>query len=116
MSHMETEFFGSLTLKRSVKPVGGLINDIINLLIERHEISPKTQSTDQIVQAVTFYLDPLNDYLNNLTAEQRKDVRNYFGSGGDKRFWRAFQRAIADARPDFTPEGMREFWADEAKA
>ena len=107
---------GMLTINRGIQAIIRVINDIVNLLIERHEISPKTQPTDQIVQAVAFYLDPLNDYLNNLTAEQRKDVRNYFGSGGDKRFWRAFQRAIADARPDFSPEGMREFWADEAKA
>lgn len=107
---------GMLTINRGIQAVIRVIDDIVNMLIERHEINPKTQPTDQIVNAVYFYLDPLNDYLNNLTEEQRKDIRNYFGSGGDKRFWRAFQRAIANARPDFTPEGLQEFWADEAKA
>lgn len=107
---------GMLTINRGIQAVIRVINDIVNMLIERHEIAPKTQPTDQLVQAVCFYLDPLNDYLNNLTDEQRKDVRNYFGSGGDKRFWRAFQRAIADARADFAPDGLTEFWADEAKA
>lgn len=107
---------GMLTINRGIHAVIRVINDIVNMLIERREISPKTQPTDQIVHAVAFYLEPLIDYLNNLTEEQRKDVRNHFGSGGDKRFWRAFQLAIADARPDFAPEGLQEFWADEAKA
>lgn len=107
---------GMLTINRGIQAVIRVINDIVNMLVDRHQIAPKSQSTDELVQAVCFYLDPLNDYLNNLTEEQRKDVRNYFGSGGDKRFWRAFQRAIAEKRSDFAPEGLNEFWADEAKA
>lgn len=41
--------------------------------------------------------------INNLNAEQRKDLRGYFGGGADTRFWRAYQKAIADMRPDFKP-------------
>ena len=55
------------------------------------------------------------DYINGLTAEQRKDLRGYFGGGADTRFWRAYQKAIANARLDFTPEGLDEYWQNETK-
>lgn len=106
---------GMLTINRGIQAVIRVINDIVNHLIDEHEISPKTQSTKEIVDKVCFYLDPLNDYLNNLTEEQRKDLRGYFGGGADSRFWRAYQKAVADVRKDFQPVGLEEYWLDEAK-
>lgn len=106
---------GMLTMNRGIQAVIRVINDIVNLLIERKEISPKTQKTDELVQQVEFYLDPLNDYLNNLTQQERKDLRGYFGGGADTRFWRTFQREIAKVRADFAPDGLKEFWENEAK-
>ena len=97
-----------LTMNRGIQAVIRVINDIVNLLIERKEISPKTQQTDELVQQVAFYLDPLNDYLNNLTQQERKDLRGYFGGGADTRFWRAFQREIAKVRTDFASDGLKE--------
>lgn len=106
---------GMLTMNRGMQAVIRVINDIVNLLVERKEIEPKQQKTDDIVKAVTFYLDPLCDYLNNLTMQERKDLRGYFGGGADTRFWRAFQREIAKDRTDFSPDGLKEYWEDEAK-
>lgn len=106
---------GMLTMNRGIQAVIRVINDIVNHLIDTHQISPKNQSTQEIVNKVCFYLDPLNDYLNNLTNEQRKDLRGYFGGGADTRFWRAYQKAVADVRTDFKPDGLNEYWLDEAK-
>lgn len=108
---------GMLTMNRGMQAVIRVINDIVNMLVKTNVICPKSksQSLDAMVHDVCFYLDPLIDYLNNLTEEQRKNIRNYFGSGADKRFWRAFQQAIAEKKPDFQPEGLKEFWEDEAK-
>lgn len=106
---------GMLTMNRGIQAVIRVINDIVNLLVERKEVSPKTQKTDDLIKQVAFYLDPLNDYLNNLTTQERKDLRGYFGGGADNRFWRAFQREISKVRTDFNPEGLQKFWEDEAK-
>ena len=106
---------GMLTMNRGIQAVIRVINDIVNLLVERKEISPKTQKTDEITKPVMFYLDPLTDYLNGLTPQERKDLRGYFGGGADTRFWRAFQREISNVRKDFCPEGLKEYWEDEAK-
>ena len=106
---------GMLTMNRGIQALIRVINDIVNHLIERKEISPKTQNTDEVVRQVAFYLDPLNQYLNDLTQQERKNLRGYFGGGADTRFWRAFQREVAKARTDFCPEGLQEYWANEAK-
>lgn len=106
---------GMLTMNRGIQAIIRVINDIVNHLVERKEISPKTQKPEELVKQVSFYLDPLNDYLNNLTSQERKELRGYFGGGADTRFWRAFQREIAKVRTDFNPEGLVAYWEDEAK-
>lgn len=106
---------GMLTMNRGIQAVIRVINDIVNHLISKKELCPKTQKTEEIVRKVSFYLDPLNRYLNNLTQQERKDLRGYFGGGADNRFWRAFQRAIFKEREDFIPVGLQEYWQNEAK-
>ena len=106
---------GMLTMNRGIQAVIRVINDIVNHLVERKEIFPKEQKTDDLVKQVAFYLDPLNEYLSNLTVQERKDLRGYFGGGADTRFWRAFQREIAKVRTDFNPEGLKEYLENEAK-
>jgi len=106
---------GMLTINRGIQAVIRVINDIVNHLVERKEISPKEQKTEDVVKQVAFYLDPLNEYLSHLTPQERKDLRGYFGGGADTRFWRAFQREVAKARSDFQPEGLAKYWEDEAK-
>lgn len=106
---------GMITINRGIQAIIRVINDIVNHLIDNHEISPKTQPTNEVVKKVCFYLDPLNDYLNHLTDDQRKDLRGYFGGGADTRFWRAYQKAVSDGRTDFQPVGLVEYWIDEAK-
>lgn len=106
---------GMLTMNRGIQAVIRVINDIVNHLVDCKEISPKTQKTEEIVKQVAFYLDPLTEYLNNLTQQDRKDLRGYFGGGADTRFWRAFQREIAKVRSDFNPDGLQEYWENEAK-
>jgi DNA sulfur modification protein DndB len=106
---------GMLTINRGMQATIRVIDDIVNLLIEKGMVFPKMQSAEDIVEIVQYYLKPLAEYLNTLSTEQRKDLRGYFGGGADTRFWRAYQKAIADKRPDFKPEGLDEYWMNEAK-
>lgn len=106
---------GMLTINRGMQATIRVIDDIVNLLIEKGMVFPKMQSAEDIVEIVQYYLKPLAEYINTLSTEQRKDLRGYFGGGADTRFWRAYQKAIADKRPDFKPEGLDEYWMNEAK-
>lgn len=106
---------GILTINRGIQAVIRVIDDIVNHLLERKEIAPKTQKTEDIVKQIEFYLDPLITYFNNVTQQERKDLRGVFGGGADTRFWRAFQRVIANDREDFKPEGLEEYWENQSK-
>lgn len=106
---------GLLTINRGIQAIIRVIDDIVCCMISVGRISPKTQPTDYVFNQVCFYLDPLIDFLNNITDEQRKDLRGYFGSGAIPRFWRTYQKAISDVRNDFNPEGLQEYWLKESK-
>ena len=106
---------GILTMNRGIQGVIRVVNDIVNHLVEKKEIAPKQQKVDDLVKQVSFYLDPLIDYFNHLTPQERKELRTFFGGGADVRFWRAFQRQISSVRSDFNPEGLKEYWENEAK-
>lgn len=106
---------GLLTINRGMQALIRVINDIVDMLVEQKIIFPKTMRTEEVFKEVRYYLDPLIDYLNSITPEQRKDLRGFFGGGADARFWRAFQKAIADVRSDFNPEKLREYWLEQAK-
>lgn len=105
----------NITMNRGIQAIIRVTNDIVNLLIQRREIHSKTDSLDLIAKKVEFYLDPLLDYLNNLSSEERKSLRDYFGGNADRRFWRTYQKAISEIRTDFKPEGFVEYWENEAK-
>lgn len=107
--------YGLLTINRGIQGILRVINDIINLLIETKHLSPKQERIENLLLQVKFYLDPLIDYFNNLTFDQRKDLRGYFGGNAEKRFWRTFQKVISDSREDFNPDGLKEYWDNEAK-
>lgn len=106
---------GMLTMNRGIQAVIRVIDDVVNMLVEKGMIQPKTQDLDDMFGLIRYYLKPLTDYINNLNTDQRKDLRGYFGGGADTRFWRAYQKAIADMRPDFKPDGLEEFWQNETK-
>jgi len=106
---------GMLTMNRGIQATIRVIDDIVNMLVDKGVISPKSQAVDDMFALIQYYLKPLTDYINNLNSEQRKDLRGYFGGGADTRFWRAYQKAIANARPDFKPEGLDEYWQNETK-
>lgn len=106
---------GMLTMNRGIQGVIRVIDDIVNMLVDKTIISPKTQELDDMFGLICYYLKPLTDYINNLTVDQRKDLRGYFGGGADTRFWRAYQKAVSDARPDFNPDGLEEYWQNETK-
>jgi DNA sulfur modification protein DndB len=106
---------GMLTMNRGIQAVIRVVDDVVNMLVDKGMIYPKSQDLEDMFGLIKYYLKPLADYINNLDVDQRKDLRGYFGGGADTRFWRAYQKAISDARPDFNPDGLEDYWQNETK-
>ncbi len=105
---------GILTMNRGMQALIRVIGDIVDLLNNK-EIFPTTQTTEEIVSQVSYYLDPLTEYLNNITQQEREELKSEYGQGADTRFWRVFQREIAKKRADFSPKDLNEYWENRAK-
>ena len=105
---------GILTINRGMQAIIKVIADIIGLLINR-EPDVINRYSDEIIDEIKFYLDPLCVFLNDVPEEVREELRSFVGAGANKKYWRTFQKAIADSRNDFSPEGLEEYYRDEAK-
>lgn len=106
---------GILTINRGIQGVIRIINDIVNHLIEKKEIHPKVDKLEIIFEKIKYYLDPFIEFINNITSEKRKELKSTFGGGADTKYWRTFQKAISDEREDFKPDGLIEYWLNQAK-
>lgn len=106
---------GVLTMNRGIDGLIRTIDDIVLQLIKENKIDPLKDSIDTLVQEVEYYLEPLAAYFNAISPAQRKDIKTNMGSGAAKRFFRTFEKVIADERPDFRPEGLVEYLENESQ-
>lgn len=107
---------GMIVMNRGIQALIRVLDDVVNMLVEKEMIYPKKQSFDDMMGLISYYMSPLIESLKGMPNDERKEHRMIFGGGGDTRFWRVYQRSIADKRPDFRPEGLSEFWQDESKS
>ena len=54
-------------------------------------------------------------YVNSIDENSRRELKGFLGGGADNKFWRSFQKVIAEKREDFAPEGLREYIENETK-
>jgi DNA sulfur modification protein DndB len=106
---------GILAINRGIQGIIRVINDIVNHLIVQDKINAKKDNIDSIINEVEYYLEPLVNYFNVITDEERKDLKGFLGGGADNKFWRAFQKIISDQCTDFIPEGLQTYIENETK-
>jgi DGQHR domain len=92
-----------------------IVGDIIKLLIKNQTINPKNSTPERIFGEMKYYLDPMIEYLKMLPIQKGLELKEKYGDGGKKYFWRTMQKAISEVMPDFTPEGLSEYWRDHDK-
>lgn len=106
---------GMLTINNTVHALLRILNDIVDFLIVNKKINPKIIDTKGLVEMVEPYLAPLVSYFGTANEKDRKEIRKNYGSGGKARVWRTFQAKINEARPEFKPEGLKEWIRDNSK-
>lgn len=106
---------GILTINNGIGGIIRVINDIANMLIDRGEINPLKNTPLEMEKAADYYLDSVCRFIENITNEQRNDIRHSYGSNGPIHCWRYFQKAIHDERSEFSPDGLTKYWEDHGK-
>ena len=106
---------GYLAINPGIESLIRIFSDIVDHLVKREVVKPKSDKLDKVIAEVTYYLQPLVSNLKTLTAQQKSDLRKSYGTGGRAKYWRTLQRIINKERPDFIPPGLETYWNDEAK-
>lgn len=106
---------GILTINNGIGGLIRVINDIANFLVDRGSIHPLNDKPEAMAEATKYYLDPICRFIDNITEEQRSDIRTTYGGNGPMHCARYFQKAIHQERPEFLPDGLEKYWEDHGK-
>lgn len=100
---------GFVFMNNGVEAYLRLLSDIVDHVKEQGDVDPLTSSTDDLIGACHYYLDPLIDHLDGLSPDDGEEYRKLYGSGAGLRYYRRLQQAVRDARPAFNPTGLDEW-------
>lgn len=106
---------GILTINRGMQGIIRLIDDIVNHLIKENGNNIKSLELEELVREVIYYLDPFIQFILDISDEKRSDLKKFLGGGADTKYWRTFQKAVADEREEFNPDGLYEYLRDKEK-
>jgi DNA sulfur modification protein DndB len=106
---------GFITINAGIESLIRIFSDVIDHLTYAGAVNPKADDMDKLVGETVYYLDPLVHYLGELKSDEKQDLRKSYGTGGRGKYWRSLQKAINTSRPEFNPEGLSDYWKDEAK-
>lgn len=106
---------GVLTINNTIHALLRILNDIIDFLITKEKINPKIMDSKLLSEMTEPYLAPLVSYFGAISEKDREGIRKNYGSGGKAKVWRTFQSIINEARPEFEPDGLKEWVRDNSK-
>lgn len=106
---------GILTINNTIHALLRILNDIVDFLILNNRINPRTTDTDTLVEMVEPYLAPLVTFFSTISEKDREGIRKNYGSGGKAKVWRIFQSKINEQKPEFEPDGLKEWIRDNSK-
>lgn len=84
-----------------------IIADITNILLSNNPYK-QDEINDHFKDYIPF-LDAIIKGVNNLTEEQRKDLKTSYGGGGRIKYWRTLQSYILEEFPALCFEGYEEW-------
>ena len=96
--------------------VGGLIRLFDDIALKLIEDGNDPKNIDDFIVETHYYLDPLQDYIRNLSGEEKQELRSSYGGNGPKDYWRNLEKAVHTAHENFVPTGYLKYWEDHDKS
>ena len=100
---------GFVFINVGIEAILRAFSDIVDHLTTHENVNPLEASTDELVGASQYFLDPLIEHLDALTPEEGAEYRKSYGTGGRASYYRNLQVAIRDKRPEFAAPGLDEY-------
>lgn len=96
--------------------IGGLIRLFNDIAIELINAGYDPKKIDDFLEETHYYLEPLQDFFRNMSADTKQELRASYGGNGPKDYWRNLERAVHNAHDSFVPEGYIKYWEDHDKS
>lgn len=106
---------GFISINAGIESLIRVVSDIIDHLVLSKRVNPKSDQTGALMTEAAPFLDALVSFFQQLSSDERADLRKSAGTGQRNRYWRTLQRAINVADSDFDPADMSRYWQDEAR-
>jgi DNA sulfur modification protein DndB len=86
-----------------------VLSDVVDHVKKHENIDPLTASTQEMLEACEYFLDPVIEHLDGLSAEEGAEYRKSYGTGGRASYYRHLQLAIRGKCPDFDAPGLDDY-------
>lgn len=106
---------GLLFMNTGVNALIRIVGDIIDHLANEGLVGRPASADSNTKTLITPYIHAISDYINGLSDEELRELRRQYGTAGPAQLWRRIQLGIRDRHPEFNPEGLDEFVANEKK-
>ncbi len=106
---------GILLINKGISGIILILSDLVSLLNKNNIIDSKKDSIKQMFSEVKNYLDPVIIFIKDLDENVKNELKSSYGTGGEIKYWRTFQKVIQDTFPEFKPDGLEEYFKKEAK-
>lgn len=106
---------GFVFINVGIEAILRTLSDMVDHAKAHDGIDPLTASADDVLDACRYFLDPLIEHLDGLSAEEGAEYRKSYGTGGSARYYRNLQVAIRDARPEFEAPGLDDYLKTQDK-
>ena len=104
---------GFIAMNSGVTGIIRILDDILDFVVLNEAIDPYSMKGDELAEKTIKYLDPIIEYIKNLSPEGIKKLRSFLGSGATEKVQREFQNAIHQEYPTFNPKGLEQ-WIQES--
>lgn len=95
--------------------IGGTIRLFGDIAIKLKGEGNDPKNIDEFLKEAQYYLDPLSNYFEHISEDEKAELRSSYGGNGPRHYWRNLQKAVHEAHPEFLPEGYEKYWEDHGK-
>lgn len=104
-----------LVINKGVYGIIMILSDILAHLRDVRQLDIKRESIKTIFNEAKTFLDPLVPFIKNIEEQAAEDLKSAYGSNGDTKYWRTFQKVIRSTHQEFDPAGLDEYFTREEK-
>jgi len=106
---------GFVFINNGVTALLRLAGAVVEHLREKGLVNPLVDDAETVYLRTEEYLGVVASFLQSRTPDEGKELKRAYGSAGSSKYLHKLQAAVHDRYPEFNPDGLAEYVANQAK-